>query len=224
MNLETTVAPPEPPVSMAAAFVQLRLDPADDADESPDFEAVASMLESATAWCEQYQRRAYVQQTVRLTIGPPTRSDRARAWLANRPWGDIELLRPPLIEVLSVEYHDDDNALQTVAPELYFVTAGLVPRLMFTDAFTHPGVYLREDAIRVTYVVGYPPEVTEVPGEEEEDPPTETTDYAANVPKQIKQAILIELQLEYDELAPDKRTSLEKARDALLGPLRVHTA
>ena len=224
MNLETTTPPPALPVSMEAAFVQLRLDPVADVTANPEYDAVATMLEAATTWCEASSRRAFVQQTVRLTLGPPRRSDGVRAWLAARPWGDIELLRPPLIEVESVEYYDDDNALQTVDPALYFVTAGLVPRLAFTEAFTHPGVYLREDAIRVTYIVGYPPLVTETPGEGEEDPPVVTTDYAGNVPKQIKQAILIALQLQYDELAPDKRTSLEKARDALLKPLQVYTA
>ena len=44
------------------------------------------------------------------------------------------LLRPPLIEVQSVEYYDADNALQTVDPALYYTVAGFVPNLPETVA------------------------------------------------------------------------------------------
>jgi hypothetical protein len=39
----------------------------------------------------------------------------------------------------------------------------------------------------------------------------------------VKQAILIGVQLGYDELAPEKRTQLEQAQQRLLAGLTVHS-
>lgn len=212
MNIIVVTPPPVEPVTDEEAFLQLRLDDSFDPQENIEYAAVMAKVAAAREQCEQFTRRAFVQQTVRMVLPPPARNDRDRQWLSDwREWGPIDLLRPPVIEVVSVTYYDENNATQTVDSGLYFVTAGLVPQLCFTADFSNPGVYLREDAIQVEYVVGYPPTTG--------DP----IDYRANVPNSIKQAILLEAQMQYDELMPDKRASLEKTRDALLSSYRIHT-
>src|SRR6185295_16732230 len=99
-----------------------------------------------------------------------------------------------------VRYYDVNNTLQTVSPSNYFVTDDLVPRLQFVESFATPCTYRRDDAVRVDYVAGYPPVGS---------PPE---DYVANIPSQIKDAILLGAQLLYDQLSPEQRKAIEDAR------------
>lgn len=221
MNIVVVTPPPVEPVTIDEAFVHLRLD--DPTDANPDYRAVEAQIVSAREQCEQITRRAFVQQTLRLTRGPARRNSQRRGWDwliggGCMAWGDIELLRPPFIEMVSVGYYDDANTLQTVAPADYFVTSDLVPRLRFVGGYSTPSIYLRDDAVQIEYVAGYAP----VPANPDADPPTEI-DYRANVPASIKQAILLAVQLQYDELSPDKRKALENARDSLLSSYRINT-
>ncbi|QRF55744.1 hypothetical protein [Variovorax paradoxus] len=221
MNIVIVTPPPVEPVTIEEAFVHLRLD--DPTEDNPDTAAVRAQIVSAREQCEQITRRAFVQQTLRMTRGPARRRGERRGWdwLVGggcMAWGDIELLRPPFIEMVSLSYYDDANVLQTVAPADFFVTADLVPRLRFASGYSIPSIYLREDAIRVEYVAGYTPK----PADPDADPPV-AIDYRANVPASIKQAILLAVQLQYDELTPDKRKALENARDALLSSYRINT-
>lgn len=210
--------PPVEPVTIEEAFVHLRLD--DPTESNPDFAAVQAQIVSAREQCEQITRRAFVQQTLRLTRGPARRISERRGWdwCGCMAWSDIELLRPPLIEMVSLKYFDEANTLQTVAPADFYVTADLVPRLRFSSGFSTPSIYLRDDAIQVEYMAGYTPN----PADPDADPPV-GIDYRANVPASIKQAILLGVQLQYDELTSDKRKSLESARDSLLSSYRINT-
>lgn len=205
MHIETITPPAIEPVSLEEAFTHLRIDPGFTSDDTADADAVETMITAAREDAEHYTKRAFVQQTVLMTM-----NDTAA------PWAAVELPRPPLIEVQSVEYYDADNTLQTVDPALYYTVAGFVPKLVFTSDFTKPAVYARDDAIRVNYLAGYAPLVS---GTSE----SEAIDYTANVPRVVKAAILIGVQLQFDELSPEKRAALERARDALLEPLRIHT-
>lgn len=221
MNIIVVTPPPVEPVTIEEAFVHLRLD--DPTEANPDTAAVQAQIVSAREQCEQITRRAFVQQTLRLTRGPARRNGERRGWDwfiggGCVAWGDIELLRPPFIEMVSLKYFDDANTQQTVAPADYFVTSDLVPKLLFVSGFSTPSIYLRDDAVQIEYIAGYAP----VPADPDAEPPT-AADYRANVPASIKQAILLAVQLQYDELTPEKRKALENARDSLLSSYRVHT-
>lgn len=214
MNIVVVTPPPVEPVTIEEAFVHLRLD--DPTDANPDYRAVEAQIVSAREQCEQITRRAFVQQTLRLVHGsmPP-----GRGWIGwSKYRQQIELLRPPLISLSTVRYYDADNVLQTVDPASYYVTDDLVPRVRFVDAYDMPCTYGRDDALQIEYVAGYAP----VPADPDADPPTEI-DYRSNVPASIKQAILLAVQLQYDELSPDKRKALENARDSLLSSYRINT-
>jgi hypothetical protein len=221
LNIVIVTPPPVEPVTIEEAFVHLRLD--DPTEGNLDTAAVQAQIVSAREQCEQITRRAFVQQTLRLTRGPARRNSERRGWDwfiggGCMAWGDIELLRPPFIEMVSLKYFDDANTQQTIAPADYFVTSDLVPKLRFVSGFSTPSIYLRDDAVQIEYIAGYAP----VPADPDAEPPTEI-DYRGNIPASIKQAILLAVQLQYDELTPDKRKALENARDALLSSYRVHT-
>lgn len=224
MNIVVVTPPPVEPVTAGEAFFQLKLTTDPDANVSgePEYGEVMRKVKSAREQCEQITRRAFVQQTLRLERGPIRGTERrGLLWYMNgagSDWGSVELLRPPLISVASVKYFDDANVMQTIAPESYFVPSGLVSRIQFVNGFDAPSTYLREDAIQIEYVAGYPV----VPGDPEADPVTED-DYRANVPASIKSAILLETQLQYDLLSPAERQAIERARDSLLSSFRITT-
>lgn len=211
MNIIVITPPPVEPVTAEQAFVHLRLDFSDDPESHPDYQAVLSQITSAREQCEQITRRAFVQQTLRI-VGPGDGSARSWFWWGNTASArGVELLRPPLISVSAVRYYDGLNALQTVDSDDYFVTDSLVPKLLFVDGFSSPCTYRRPDAMQIEYIAGYPPDAGS------------PADYRANIPESIKQAILLGVQLQYDELTPDKRKALEGARDSLLSSYRINT-
>jgi hypothetical protein len=222
MNIQIVTPPPVEPVTMAQVYIHVRLgdsDEAEDAADSVEYPLLVSQIKSAREKAEQITRRAFVQQTLRLIRGPAHQTRERRSWDyvfsgGCADWGEIELPRPPLISVSAVRYYDSDNVLQTIDPVNYFVTAEIVPQLRFINTYAVPFTYLRGDAIQIEYIAGYAP----VPASG--DTPI---DYRANIPDTIKQAILIGVQLQYDDLTPDQRTVLEKARDSLLESHRIHT-
>lgn len=216
MNLIVVTPPAAEPVTLTEVYNFLRLDPDDDSPPShPDDAMLRSQIAAARQDAENDTKRAFVEQTLRLYTARFPCND---AFVGGARWfalagsrGYIELLRPPLIAVQSVRYYDQDNALQTVDPAYWFVTDDFVPRLMFTDTFSPPLTYARNDAVLIDYVAGYL----------SDDSPA--VDPAENVPAQIKQSILLGVQLLYDQLSPEQRKAIERSRDMLLVGYRVTT-
>jgi len=211
--LERLVPPALEPVTLAEVYRQLRLDPFDSPPAHPDDPMLLLHIATARWDAEDATRRSFVQQTLRLS-GPSFHFDSPRMrWCGpgRSEWGvqTIDLLRQPISEIISVSYYDGENVLAEIEPEDYFLAGS---RLMFAQGFALPSVYMsRPDAVQVVYRAGYPPA----------NSPND--DYVSNVPPPIKQAILIGVQLLYDELTPEKRTQLEQTRDALLSAFVVHT-
>jgi len=72
----------------------------------------------------------------------------------------IELPLPPLIEVVSIQYYDEDDALQTVDAADYTVTAPFGPTaeagyIELVDGESWPTTAVRPDAVKVTFRCGY---------------------------------------------------------------------
>lgn len=212
MNLTVVVAPPYEPISLAEVWQFLRLDPqlvgSPGALEHQDDAMLRRMISSSRIQCEQITRRSFVQQTLRLSSGFPMTLDAIPV-----PDSDVVLLFcPPIIEVLSVGYRDSSNSLVTMSAGAFYVTDDQVPQLRFTASA--PTTFNRQDAFSVEYVAGYPPDGS---------PPTTQADFAANVPSHFKDAILLGVQLLYDELLPANRAAIENARMALLSADIVYT-
>lgn len=213
MNITVVTAPQFYPVTVQEAYEHLRWD---QESGSPTDYPLQLLIErniaTATDWAEQFTRRALIEQTIRLSVSGFPQGDNTfgREWRSgvfSRRARYIELFRPPLINVISVEYYDTDNVLTTVDSADYFVTDDLVPRLTFVENWTQPETYNRDDAVRVTYQVGYEPT---------ESPPLSQSDYSANVPKGIKDAILLKVQLLADRFDKDEREQYDRAIASIL--------
>ena len=66
--------------------------------------------------------------------------------------------REPVLSVTSVKYYDASNALQTLASSYYRLhqQSETAAELGWDDTtFTTPSLYDRDDAVQITYAVGY---------------------------------------------------------------------
>jgi uncharacterized phiE125 gp8 family phage protein len=217
MNLTVVTPPPFEPVTLAEVYKHLRLDPdhANSPDEMshPDDDMLTRHIATARLHVEAMARRSFVQRTLWLSYaGFPG----SCWWSSSRlpePPSRILLLRPPVIRVTSVSYYDCDNLPTLLAESDYYVTDDLVPELCFVTGYGVPFLYARRDALRVEYEAGYEPDGS---------PPDYTQAvYARNVPSPFKDAILLTVQLLYDNLSPDQRKDIIDAREDLVQPYRI---
>lgn len=199
MNLTILTQPAYEPVGLADVYLHLRLDPDDDTQTHPDDDMLTRHIATARREVERITKRALVRQQLRLTAAS---------------FCNLQLLRPPLISVESVRYYDTGNTLRTLSADSWFVTDDLVPGLEVVNN-AWPITYVRRDAVQVTYWAGYPADGS--PGDTREA-------LIGNVPSEVKDAILIGVELLYDQLSPDQRDRLERARASLLEGLKVYGA
>lgn len=115
---------------------------------SPDASAgedslLSALIVAAREYCEAYQNRAYVTQTIELSL------DR---W----PRFPVNLPRPPLVSVASIKYYDTANMEHTFAATSYFVDADSEPgRIALAHGVTLPTITLREiGAVKIQYTAG----------------------------------------------------------------------
>lgn len=226
MNLTIIEQPPFEPVSLSDVYAHLRLNATGSPPSHPDDAMLTRHIKTSRIYAENMQQRSYVQRTMRLSfssadIGGGVRSSSRSYGLYNYPQGTsaadtlgtlscgrnwIELPRPPLGWVVSVSYYDADNTLQTVDESEYFDTDDIVPRLQFVSGFSLPAMSQRGDAIRVDYIAGYLP--TSSPADTQQA-------CAENVPENVKDAILLGVQLLCDQ-PTDAAESISASRDSLL--------
>lgn len=204
MNIIVVTPPAFEPVTVEEAYQHLRWDPEPGSPtEYPLLDLVERNITTAREDAERATRRAFVKQTLRAVF--PCFQDR------------MEMRRPPFAELVSVEYLDADGLLQTLSSDYYHVDtmSDIVPAVV-VDSRNLPVVTAeRADAVRITWVAGYPWEGSPGPDSQE--------DAAAGVPKAIKDAILIGVQLLADRFDAGERAALEAARDALLFSYKVHS-
>jgi uncharacterized phiE125 gp8 family phage protein len=139
-----TVAPVDFPVSVS--FLRdLHVRAVNGGVEDEFFRAT---LAAATQAAEHDTQRALMPQTwEQVMSGFPTS-------------GYIVLERPPLVEITSVAYYDEDNAAQTLAgspAEYRIVPSGAYSKAQILPLAgeTFPTTYARPDAVTITYECGY---------------------------------------------------------------------
>lgn len=220
MNITVITQPPFEPVSLANVYKHLRLDAEGSPLAHPDDAMIETFITSARVFVEQATRRALVQQTIRLSMsvfqvyGTWALSP-SSSWPQSKEEDRILLRRPPIIRVDSVKYVDGSNVLQTVSAADYYVTDEQVPELRFVSGFSPPTIYDRPDAVRVDYVAGYAPEGS---------PPTTREEYVANIPKPLHDAVLLGVQLLYDDLTVPQFDTIVRMRELMMQPYRIQLA
>jgi len=166
-SITVSSAPPAEPVTRAQAKFHLHINDTD-TDHDTYIDALITAVREKT---EAYLGRALVRQTQILTLDCFPCGD-----------GIIHVPNPPLAAVSAVQYVDANGATQTVSSANYTVDASSAPgRIEPAYGFAWPVTRNQIAAVSVTYTCGYTPS---------NDSPT---DYAVNVPKSIRQAMLLSI-------------------------------
>lgn len=146
-----TAAPEQAPITLDQAKQHLRV-LHDDEDEY-----IADLIEAATDYLDGYSGvlgKALITQTWRLDFGPAY--DFYTGWWSAWPLQLFRLPVGPVQSVTSVTYYDGSNVQQTLNASTYqLFTDAIGPFLGLAPQQSWPSTYLRQDAIRVTWVAGH---------------------------------------------------------------------
>jgi len=148
--------------TIAGAACEFSVSVIKDASTSVEDDLLNSLIEAARQYAEDYQRRAYITQTWEL-------------WLDSFPSEDyIEIPLPPLQTVNSVKYYNTSDTEATFADTYYLQDIKSEPgRVALNYSETWPSTTLRpSNGVCIEFVVGY-------------------GDVASDVPKKVKQAMLL---------------------------------
>lgn len=137
MSIKIITPPAAEPVTLAEASLHCRI------DGTAENALITALIVAAREYCEAFQNRAYVTQTIELSL------DR---W----PRFPVNLPRPPLATVTSIKYFDTANTEHTLAAENYFVDADSEPgRVSLNNGVVLPTTTLREiGAVKIRYTAG----------------------------------------------------------------------
>lgn len=149
------VEPAIEPITLAQAKVQCRID--DDITSEDDL--ITDMIVAARRHCEKYSKRAFITQTIQHNL------DAFPFW---RNWSligpPIQMLKPPVQSVVSLQYYDESGTLQTFDPTLYTFDGFSQPgRIVRNEIQPWPIVAFVPNAVQITAIHGYGDDPTDVP-------------------------------------------------------------
>ena len=139
MRIQVTGAPAVEPVSLADMKLHLRVDHAHEDD------LIEAFMDAARAYAEKVLTyRAFVTQTIEATLDD---------W----PGREIHLPRPPLRDVNSITYFDEDNTPDTVdLADVFIDTASEPGKIVLNRGEEWPDTVLRPaNGIVIEYEAGY---------------------------------------------------------------------
>ena len=147
MGLKQSGAPAVEPISLTEGKLHLRI------DSTAEDVLICSLIKAARQYCENYQQRAYITQTLEL-------------WLDRFPDIDIiDVPLPPLQSITSIKYYDTANIAHTFASSEYFVDSKSQPgRVSLAYGKFWPTDTLRPtNGVCITFVAGYGSAASAVP-------------------------------------------------------------
>jgi len=140
MKLKVITPPATEPVGLPDIKPQLRIDLDDESYDA----TLTPLITAAREWCEGFQNRAYLTQTLELALDE---------W----PRGEIRLPRPPLQSVTSLTYTDRDGNTATWASSNYIVDDYSEPaEIVRASGVCWPTACLvPANGVKVRYVAGH---------------------------------------------------------------------
>lgn len=149
------VQPAVEPVCLADAKLQSRVD----ADITSEDGLITRLITVARRECEALTQRAFITQTWFHTL------DTFPFWRTYSPFGPaIELVKPPVQSVTSVQYLDQNLDQQTLDSSFYTLDNISEPaRLVKNSIQIWPVVGFAANAVQITTVNGYGDDPSDVP-------------------------------------------------------------
>lgn len=146
ISWKVTAAPGAEPITLAQAKLQVKVETGDTDDDA----LITALIIAARQYCEGYQNKAYINQTITLKM--------------NRFVSHIRLPRSPLGSVTSINYLDTAGDSQLLSTDVYAVDTTSKPGLITLKANQfYPQVQRIHHAITIVYVAGTGADATNVP-------------------------------------------------------------
>lgn len=147
-SIKVTSAPANEPLDLDEVKTALKIETSDTSDD----DILNLLITKARQEAERITGRALITQTVQFTLdGVPSSPI-------------LELPKPPLISVTSVEEIDEDETATTFASSNYRTDKDMTPgRIILKDGKTWPSITIPHRSFRVTYQAGYGAAYTDVP-------------------------------------------------------------
>lgn len=146
MTLARTAAPAANPITLDEVKAQLRVTSSDEDTH------INSLIAAAVS---------YVDGTG--VLGRAMITQDWAQWVSASP-GPVRLLIGPVQELVSVQYYDTDNAIQTATlSDFELRLAGDFSTILPKSGKSWPASYSRSDAIKITYRAGFGDTGTDVP-------------------------------------------------------------
>ena len=144
-NWKVTGAPGLEPVTLAEMKLHLRA-----TEDTTDNDLITSLIIAARQWCEGYQNRAYISQTITL------KSDRFPKV--------FYIPRPLLISVTSIKYIDTAGVEQTLSTDVYDTDIYSQPgRIGLKYGQSWPAIRGDINSVEIIYKAGYGEATADVP-------------------------------------------------------------
>ena len=147
MKISKLLVPPAvEPVSLDEMKAHARI--TDNAEDA----LLSALIVAARQWCESYTQRAFITQTWAQYISTRPKADR------------IELIRPPLIDVVAVRTYDDTDKETLWSDGNYFVDASSEPALLvLRNGKTWADFERAANGMVIEYQAGHGPAPSDVP-------------------------------------------------------------
>lgn len=143
-NWKVTTEPVLEPITLAEAKLHCKVD-IDDDDT-----LIAWQITAARQWCEDYERRSYITQTITAKL--------------QRFSNEIILPRPVLQAVTSIKYIDTGGDQQTLSSSVYDVDVYRQPgRVTLAHSQSWPALRGDVNGVEIIYTAGYGTAATTVP-------------------------------------------------------------
>lgn len=187
MAIKIINPPSVEPITLEEAKQHLRVDGNDDDS------LIMSLIKQAREWCENFQNRKYITQTLEFVLD-------------TFPNGNAIVFNScsPIQKVESIKYYDENRQEYLFDESNYIADLdGFVNRVVLNRGKHWPKIEFQSvNTVRVRVVAGY-------------------GDTLDKVPETVKWAIILQMKLLYDDYRPEEKTKLEEARNALLSMNRV---
>lgn len=161
MGLEVVSKPPVEPITLTEAKSHLRV------THNEEDDLIESLIQVAREKCEAFSNRAYVQRTLKQTF---------------HNWPDFPaiLKRPPVQEIIKIEYKKEDaSVIEWDASNYFLDDISFGPKVFLAPDYNIPDDALYPaNAVQITYTAGYRPDETQA-----------SIDYTVNIPERYKHAI-----------------------------------
>lgn len=187
MALKIITPPAAEPLTLEEAKQYLRIAGSDD-----DI-ILLSIIKQAREFCEDFQNKKYITQTLELVLDSFP-GDNYISFKNSSPVQSLE----------SIKYYDMVGREFIFDPSNYIVdTDSFANRIVLGYCKLWPTILLQPvNGVRIRFTAGF-------------------GDTGESVPETVKWAMVLHMRILYDEYRPDERTKIEEARNSLLSMNRV---